>query len=92
MSEKPAYRDRYACEACGTGYLDCAAGWNLNLKCCANCDGHPERWSTRPAYAPAEIRDMREIAAVATLQAELQKTPDSPRVAVERAMRRWSDA
>lgn len=59
---RPAYRDRYPCEVCGTGYLDCAAGWVHNLKCCAACDRHPARWTATPAYTSDEIRDMRQRA------------------------------
>ena len=63
MSDEPAYRNRYACAACGTGYLDCAAGWTHNLKCCTNCDRHPGRWLAKVAYTPDEIADMKRRAA-----------------------------
>jgi hypothetical protein len=56
---KPAYRDRYSCEACGTGYLDCAALAVSSMKCCKYCDGHPGRWAAgAAAYTAAEIQDM----------------------------------
>lgn len=56
---KPAYRDRYPCAQCGTGYLDCAALANGGSKCCADCDGHPERFALgRDAYTDDERADM----------------------------------
>ena len=57
---KPTYRDRYPCPACQTGYLDCAALAAFGRKCCVDCDGHPgPRFTTKPAYTPAEMDDMR---------------------------------
>ena len=56
-ADKPAYRDRYPCQSCGTGYLDCASGRTLYLMCCKDC-AHPDRRTTQPPYTEAEINDM----------------------------------
>lgn len=57
---KPAYRDRYPCAACITGYLDCAAGAVVSLQCCKDCDGHPGRFALgNDAYTQDEYDDMK---------------------------------
>ena len=57
MGEKPAYRDRYPCPGCGTGYLDCAQFWVMSMQCCANCS-HPGYREADPAFTDDEIADM----------------------------------
>lgn len=57
MTDKPAYRDRYPCRSCATGYLDCAQAALVGLQCCRECR-HPERWITVPPYTDDEIADM----------------------------------
>lgn len=54
---KPAYRDRYPCPGCSTGYLDCAQFWVMSMKCCANCD-HPGYRDADRAFTDEEIADM----------------------------------
>lgn len=56
MSQKPPYSDKFPCTSCGTGYRDCAGAASVGLKCCADCDGHPERWSI--GYTPEELAEM----------------------------------
>lgn len=58
---KPAYRDRYPCAHCRTGYLDCVALWNSsNMMCCIGCEGHPMRFAVEEPYTVEEIEDMKE--------------------------------
>ena len=57
MEEIPEWMTKYPCTGCGDGYIQCAQGLSLNLKCCCQCD-HPERWTTYPPYTKAELLDM----------------------------------
>lgn len=58
---KPAYRDRYPCPRCSTGYLDCAQLWVMSLNCCADCS-HPGHREADPPFTDAEVEDMRRRA------------------------------
>lgn len=73
---KPAYRDRYPCPRCGSGYLDCAQLWTMSLKCCVEC-AHPGYREADPAFTVDEIADMRCRAGMAPLdqQPASRETP-----------------
>jgi hypothetical protein len=57
MNKKPVWMDKHPCADCGAGYLECAQGATLGLKCCPDC-AHPSRWVGAEPYTADEIAEM----------------------------------
>lgn len=70
---KPAYRDRYPCPGCATGYLDCAQLWTMDRQCCAGCS-HPGHAEADPAFTEAEVNDMRRRAGMPPVDRRVEVT------------------
>lgn len=72
-----AYRAKYPCPNCGTGYISCAEGWVRNLMCCKECS-HPGI-RERHAWTADELEHMwrgRDMPSnVAAEIAHLRTTP-----------------
>ena len=92
MPEKPSYRDRYPCAACGTGYLDCSGHALRGMKCCVNCDRHPGRWAAGSgAYTVEETEDMW-MRAGREMPPDVRAALDERRAGVPEDERRSDDA
>lgn len=70
---KPAYRDRYPCPGCSTGYLDCAQFWTMSLQCCADCS-HPGHAEADPPFTDAEVNDMRRRTGMPSVDRRVEVT------------------
>lgn len=59
MPGPPEYVKKHPC-VCGAGYIECAQGASLGLKCCPACD-HPTRWLPGKPYTADEMDQMHAV-------------------------------